>query len=84
MDSIEAKTAQLKNSIESLYTTSGMQDFLKWWTDFERSIVDSYAALTGKGAGGMIAAVGKLGTVFYNVANVVLNTINFLRVKFEA
>ena len=83
MDSIEAKTQQLKTTLQSLYVDSGIENMYKGILDFGNSILNTFAQMT-RIAGLPIPAIIHLGTTFASLANVVTTTFGLIKAKTQA
>ena len=70
MDSIEAKTQQLKTSLQSLYTSSGIQNLFKNLLDLGNGIIQTFTRMPTT-FNLPILAIIRFGTQFYALANIV-------------
>ena len=87
LDSIEAKTQQLQTSMQSLYTTTGIENLYKGLLDVGSNILNYYnniADTFGSGIQGALAAVASFGTLFYNLAKIVTTIFTQIRAKYTA
>lgn len=83
MDSIEAKSQQLKTSMQSLYTDSGVQNLFKWILDIGNNIVKTFTQMTTV-FNLPIPAILKIGTTFASLANVVTTVFGLFKAKTQA
>ena len=80
MDSIEAKTQQLKTSLQSLYTSTGIQNLFKGFLDIGNQIVKTFTQMPTI-LGAPIPAILKIGTTFASLANVVTTVFGLIKAK---
>ena len=83
MDSIEAKTQQLKTSLQSLYTSTGVQNLFKGFLDIGNQIVKTFTQMPTI-FGAPIPAILKIGTTFASLANVVTTVFGLIKAKTQA
>ena len=81
MDSIEVKTQQLQTSLQSLYTSSGLEGLYKRILDTGNNIVKTFTMMPTF-MGLPIAAIANFGLAFTSLANVVTNVFALLKAKF--
>ena len=81
LDSIDAKTQQLKTSLQALYTESGLEEFYKGILDYGNNIVTTLTKMP-KIFKLPIPAIAAIGKAFYNLANVVTNIIVLIKNKY--
>ena len=77
LDSIDAKKQQLQTSIQSIYTSSGVQDLYKGLLDFSNQVLISFDQLSSKS--GLGAAVAKIGAVFTTLATLVTTVFKTIK-----
>ena len=89
LDSIEAKTQQLQTNIQSLYTSSGLENIYKWILDISNAIISSFSEMPTL-FNLPIAAITKFASLFYSLASVVktvfammFNEATIQRIKFN-
>ena len=89
LDSIEAKTQQVQTSLQSLYTSSGLENLYKGLLDITNSIISSFTAMPTI-MNLPIAAITKFGMTFWSLANVVksvfaiiMNEIQISKTKYN-
>ena len=83
MDSIEAKSQQLKTSLQSLYTSTGIQNLFKGFLDIGNQIVKTFTQMPTV-FGAPIPAILKIGTTFASLANVVTTVFGLIKAKTQA
>ena len=83
MDSIEAKSQQLKTSLQSLYTSTGIQNLFKGFLDIGNQIVKTFTQMPTV-FGAPIPAILKIGTTFASLANVVTTVFGMIKAKTQA
>ena len=83
LDSIDAKTQQLKTSLQSLYISGGFEQLYKGLLDTLNNIIISFNNLS-KAAGTPLAAIVKFGALFGSIANVVTSTFALIKRNFTA
>ena len=83
MDSIEAKSQQLKTSLQSLYTSSGVQNLFKGFLDVSSQIVKTFTQMPTI-FNLPISAILKIGTTFASLANIVSTTLGLIKTKMNA
>ena len=81
MDSIEVKTQQLQTSLQSLYTSSGLEGLYKNILDIGNNIVKTFTMMPTF-MGLPVAAIANFGLAFTSLANVVTNVFTLLKAKF--
>jgi len=80
MDSIEAKSQQLKTSLQSLYTDTGVQNLFKGFLDIGNQIVKTFTQMPTI-FNLPIPAILKIGTTFASLANVVTTVFGLIKAK---
>lgn len=80
LDSIEAKQQQLQTSMQSLYTSTGIQNFYKTLIDLGNSVVQSFTDIPTI-LNLPIPALLKFGTTFYNIAMLVTQLYTMMRAR---
>ena len=70
LDSIQAKTQQIKTSFQELYVNSGLEKFYKNLLDYGNQIVQTFTRMP-KAFNLPILSIAKFGSVFLTLANVV-------------
>lgn len=80
MDSIEAKSQQLKTSLQSLYTSSGVQNLFKGILDLGNNIIQTFTKMPTT-FNLPILAIVRFGTQFYALANIVTTVFTLIRNK---
>ena len=83
MDSIEAKSQQLKTSLQSLYTSSGVQNVFKGFLDTGNQIIKTFTQMPTI-LGAPIPAILKIGTTFASLASVVTTVFGIIKTKLSA
>jgi len=83
MDSIEAKTQQLKTSLQSLYVDAGIEKLYKGLLDFGATIIKTFTDFA-QAMGTPIAAVAKFGLQFTSLANIVTTVFGLIKAKTQA
>lgn len=78
MDSIESKAQNVQNALQSVYNTSGMQNMIKTWYDFETRVISTYAKLAEFSGANFIA---KLVTQFVSLATAITTIFGVIRAK---
>lgn len=81
MDSIEFKAQQLQTSLQSLYTSSGLEEVYKTILDMGNSIIQDLSRIS-QAFGSPIAAVATLATQFTNAAVLVTNIFSVIKNRF--
>ena len=66
MDSIEAKTQQFQTSLQSLYTSSGLENLYKGLLDFGNEFANTLESIGGKQ--GLVGVISNIGASFVNMA----------------
>ena len=77
LDSIGAKQQQLETSLQSLYTSSGLEQFYKWILDVGNAIVTQFNDIP-KLFNLPIPAILSFATTFYSLADVVTNVFGII------
>lgn len=80
MDSIEAKSQQLTTSLQSLYTSSGVQNLFKGILDLGNNIIQTFTKMPTT-FNLPILAIVRFGTQFYALANIVTTVFTLIRNK---
>ena len=83
LDSIDAKTQQLKTSLQSLYTDSGIETGYKGiltWLNNIATTLNNMSTIAGL----PIPAIIKIGTTFASLANVVTTIFGLIKTKVSA
>lgn len=83
MDSIEAKTQQLKTSLQSLYVDAGIEKLYKGLLDFGATIIKTFTNFAQE-MGTPLAAVAKFGLQFASLANIVTTVFGLIKAKTQA
>ena len=83
MDSIEAKTQQLQTSLQSLYTSTGVQNFFKGILDVGNGIINTFTRMPTI-FNLPILAVTKFGTQFFSLANIVTTVFSIIKSRLSA
>ena len=83
MDSIEAKTQQLKTSLQSLYVDAGIEKLYKGLLDFGAIIIKTFTNFAQE-MGTPLAAVAKFGLQFASLANIVTTVFGLIKAKTQA
>ena len=77
LDSIEAKTQQLQTSLQSLYTSSGLENFYKGILDISNGIIKAFTDMPTV-FNLPIPAIINFGTTFYTLASIVKTVIQLV------
>ena len=84
LDSIEAKSQQVQTSLQSLYTSSGLENLYKGILDITNAIISSFTAMPTI-MNLPIVAIAKFGMTFWSLASVVKNAFalifNYFKVE---
>lgn len=80
MDSIEAKTQQLQTSLQSLYTSTGVQNFFKGILDVGNEVVRTFTRMPTI-LNLPIPAIAKIGTTFTSLATIVTNVFAIIKAR---
>lgn len=83
LDSIEAKSQQLQTSLQSLYTSSGLENFYKGILDISNAIIKTFSDMPTI-FNLPIPAIINFGTTFYSLANVVTSVFSIIINKYAA
>lgn len=70
MDSVAAKAQQAKTALESIYTSAGLEKFLKTWYTIEKNIANTVARISS-GPSGLLGVIAKVGTTFWTTAKLI-------------
>ena len=79
MDSIEAKTQQFQTSLQSLYTSSGLEKLYKGLLDFGNEFANTLENISGKS--GLVGAVSNVGASFLNMATFATTGFSLVKSK---
>lgn len=82
LDSVEAKQQQLKTSMQSLYTDTGIEQSYKAGLDFANNYIKMLNKM-GTGTSGFLKAISQIGMTFYSIANVVTTVFGIIRTKMQ-
>ena len=80
MDSIEAKTQQFQTSLQSLYTSSGLEKLYKGLLDFGNDFANTLENISGKN--GLVGAISNVGASFLNMATFATTGFSVIKSKF--
>ena len=83
MDSIDYKSQQLQTSLQSLYTSTGVENLYKGILDGANAIVTTFTNMPTIFSA-PIPAIISLGTTFLSVANIVMTGLSALKQRFLA
>ena len=83
LDSVDAKTQQLKTSLQSLYVDSGVEKLYKGILDIANNIVQTFTNMP-TALGLPLPAIVKLGLSFTNLATIVTTAFGLLKSKLQA
>lgn len=83
MDSIEAKMQQLQTSLQSLYTSTGVQNFFKGILDVGNNVINTFTKMPTT-FNLPILAVTKFGTQFLSLANIVTTVFSIIKSRLSA
>lgn len=78
LDSIEYKSQQMQNSLQSLYANNGVQNLIKSTLDGLTNIIDSFNNMS-TAFNTPIAAIAKFGVQFANIARIVTTTFGLIK-----
>ena len=79
MDSIEAKTQQFQTSLQSLYTSSGLEKLYKGLLDFGNQFANTLENISSKT--GLVGAVSNVGASFLNMATFATTGFSLVKSK---
>ena len=77
LDSIDAKKQQLETSIQSIYTSSGVENVYKGLLDFANNVLVTFDNLSSES--GLGTAVAKIGATFTTLATLVVNVFKMIK-----
>ena len=83
MDSIEAKTQQLKTSLQSLYVDSGIENLYKGILDFGNNIINTFTQMPTL-FNLPVIAISRFAANFISLANVVTTTFGLIKARIRA